>query len=110
MLGFAFVVVNLVLSAYFLDAVPSPNPTSRALPVLTIYEEGRYAIDTYEKATMEDRRGAVGQPVEPLVPQLLGVGRSGHAQIPKRWMSTSSIVAVMSNTSRDCGRRRTISR
>ena len=53
MLGFAFVVVNLVLSAYFLDAVPSPNPTSRALPVLTIYEEGRYAIDTYEKATMD---------------------------------------------------------
>ena len=32
---------------------PSPNPTSRALPVLTLYEEGRYAIDTYEKFTMD---------------------------------------------------------
>ena len=51
--GSIFVVVNLLLSAYFLDAVPSPNPTSRALPVLTIYEEGHYAIDTYEKATMD---------------------------------------------------------
>ena len=49
LLSSAFVAVNLLLSAYFLDAVPSPNPTSRALPVLTIYEEGRYAIDTYEK-------------------------------------------------------------
>ena len=53
MLSSAFVAVNLLLSAYFLDAVPSPNPTSRALPVLTIYEEGRYAIDTYEKSTMD---------------------------------------------------------
>ena len=53
MLGLVFVAVNLLLSAYFLDAVPSPNPTSRALPVLTIYEEGTYAIDTYEKFTMD---------------------------------------------------------
>jgi hypothetical protein len=53
LLGSVFVAVNLLLSAYFLDAVPSPNPTSRALPVLTIYEEGRYAIDTYEKSTMD---------------------------------------------------------
>jgi hypothetical protein len=53
LLGSVFVAVNLVLSAYFLDAVPSPNPTSRALPVLTIYEEGHYAIDTYEKSTMD---------------------------------------------------------
>jgi hypothetical protein len=53
LLSSAFVAVNLLLSAYFLDAVPSPNPTSRALPVLAIYEEGRYAIDTYEKSTMD---------------------------------------------------------
>src|SRR5262245_28162499 len=53
LLGSVFVVVNLLLSSYFLDAVPSPNPTSRALPVLTLYEEGRYAIDTYEKSTMD---------------------------------------------------------
>jgi hypothetical protein len=48
-----FIAVNIVLSAYFLDSVPSPNPTSRALPVLTLYEEGTYAIDTYEKFTMD---------------------------------------------------------
>jgi hypothetical protein len=53
LLGFAFVAVNLLLAGYFLDSVPSPNPTSRALPVLTLYEEGRYAIDTYEKFTMD---------------------------------------------------------
>lgn len=53
LLGLIFVAVNLLLSAYFLDALPSPNPTSRALPVLTIYEEGTYAIDTYEKFTMD---------------------------------------------------------
>ena len=52
-LGSIFVAVNLLLSAYFLDSVPSPNPTSRALPVLTVYEEGSYAIDTYEKFTMD---------------------------------------------------------
>src|SRR3954463_14180522 len=53
LLGFAVVAVNLLLAGYFLDSVPSPNPTSRALPVLTLYEEGRYAIDTYEKFTMD---------------------------------------------------------
>jgi hypothetical protein len=51
--GSIFVAVNLVLAGYFLDSVPSPNPTSRALPVLTVYEEGTYAIDTYEKFTMD---------------------------------------------------------
>ena len=53
LLAFAFVAVNLLLASYFLDSVPSPNPTSRALPVVTLYEEGRYAIDTYEKFTMD---------------------------------------------------------
>src|SRR5882672_4661325 len=53
LLGSIFVGANLLLSAYFLDSVPSPNPTSRALPVLTLYEEGTYAIDTYEKFTMD---------------------------------------------------------
>ena len=53
MSGGVFVAVNILLSAYFLDSVPSPNPTSRALPVLTLYEEGTYAIDTYEKFTMD---------------------------------------------------------
>ena len=44
--GFAaFVLVNLLLSAYFLDSVPSPNPVSRMLPVLTIYERHTLQID-----------------------------------------------------------------
>jgi hypothetical protein len=51
--GVGFVAVNILLSAYFLDSVPSPNPTSRALPVLTLYEEGTYAIDTYAEFTMD---------------------------------------------------------
>jgi hypothetical protein len=49
----SFLAVNILLSTYFLDSVPSPNPTSRILPVLTIYEEGTYAIDKYEKSTMD---------------------------------------------------------
>ena len=49
----AFLAVNTLLSIYFLDSVPSPNPTSRILPVLTLYEEGTYAIDKYEKSTMD---------------------------------------------------------
>jgi hypothetical protein len=53
LLGTTLIVVNLLLAGYFLDSVPSPNPTSRALPVLTLYQEGRYAIDTYEKFTMD---------------------------------------------------------
>jgi hypothetical protein len=48
-----FLTVNILLSIYFLDSVPSPNPTSRILPVLTLYEEGTYAIDKYEKSTMD---------------------------------------------------------
>jgi hypothetical protein len=51
--GLAFLAVNLLLSSYFLDSVPSPNPTSRALPVLAVYEQGTYAIDAYEKSTMD---------------------------------------------------------
>jgi hypothetical protein len=48
-----FLAVNTLLSAYYLDSVPSPNPTSRVLPVLTFYEEGTYAIDKYQKLTMD---------------------------------------------------------
>lgn len=53
LLGLLFLAANLILAGYFLDAIPSPNPTSRALPILTLHEEGRYAIDTYEKETMD---------------------------------------------------------
>src|SRR5262245_55150881 len=53
LLGSLFLTANLLLAGYFLDAIPSPNPTSRALPILTLHEEGRYAIDTYEKETMD---------------------------------------------------------
>lgn len=48
-----FLAANAMLSTYCLDSVPSPNPTSRILPVLTFWEEGTYAIDKYEQSTMD---------------------------------------------------------
>jgi hypothetical protein len=48
-----FVLLNVVLAAYFLDAIPSPNPTSRVLPVIAVFEDGTYAIDRYQDTTMD---------------------------------------------------------
>jgi hypothetical protein len=48
-----FLTINALLAVYFLDSIPSPNPTSRVLPVLTLYEEHTYAIDKYEHLTMD---------------------------------------------------------
>ena len=49
----AFILVNVLLAGYFLDSIPSPNPTSRVLPVLALFEDGTYAIDRYEDTTMD---------------------------------------------------------
>ena len=43
-----FIAIHLVLSAFFLDTKYSPNPISRALPILTFYEEGTLSIDKYK--------------------------------------------------------------
>jgi hypothetical protein len=42
-----FFLGNLVLSSWFIDTWNSPNPVSRALPVLTWGEEGTLKINTY---------------------------------------------------------------
>lgn len=43
-----FFLVNLFLASYFLDTWSTPNPVSRALPVLTLFEEGTIKINTYK--------------------------------------------------------------
>jgi len=48
-----FVLLNVVLAGYFLDAIPSPNPTARVLPVIALFEDGTYAIDRYHDTTMD---------------------------------------------------------
>lgn len=49
----AFFVANLALSSYFLDIWTTPNPVSRALPVLTLWEDGTYRIDEYASRTLD---------------------------------------------------------
>jgi hypothetical protein len=49
----AFILINVVLAGYFLDSIPSPNPTSRVLPVIAVFEDGTYAIDRYADTTMD---------------------------------------------------------
>jgi hypothetical protein len=46
-----FLIVNLFLSSYFIDAWLTPNAASRALPVLTLYEEKTLIIDKYHNFT-----------------------------------------------------------
>ena len=48
-----FLLLNLLLSAYFLDAWLTPNAASRALPVLTLYEQGAIRIDDYHRFTAD---------------------------------------------------------
>ncbi len=44
----AFILVNLLLTVFFLDASYTPNPMSRALPVLTLFEQHSLRIDRYK--------------------------------------------------------------
>jgi hypothetical protein len=44
----AFIVINLFLSCYYLDVWLSPNAASRAMPVLTLYEDKTIVIDKYK--------------------------------------------------------------
>ena len=48
-----FFSVNLFLSSYFLDIWPTPNPVSRALPVLAFSKTGTLQIDNYAGETMD---------------------------------------------------------
>ncbi len=47
----AFVCINLFLSCYYLDVWITPNSTSRALPVITKYEDHTISIDKYKDFT-----------------------------------------------------------
>jgi len=49
----AFVLANILLSAYFIDTRRTPNPTSRALPVLSLFESGTWNIDKYAGYTQD---------------------------------------------------------
>ena len=46
-----FFLVNLFLSSYFIDAWLTPNAASRAIPVLTLYEDHSLIIDKYQNFT-----------------------------------------------------------
>lgn len=45
----AFVIANLFLASYFIDIWVTPGSTSRALPVLSLYNDNSLVIDKYEK-------------------------------------------------------------
>lgn len=49
----AFFLVNVILSAYYLDIWPTPNPVSRALPVLTFSQNRTLQIDKYANETID---------------------------------------------------------
>ena len=48
----AFFLANLVLSSFYLDIWCTPNPVSRALPVLALLQEGSLSIDRYAHLTL----------------------------------------------------------
>jgi hypothetical protein len=48
-----FFILNLFLSSYFIDAWITPNSTSRAIPVITLYEDNTLIIDKYQSHTTD---------------------------------------------------------
>src|SRR5262245_7050208 len=52
----AFFVANLLLSTWYLDIWTTPNPVSRALAVLTLWEDGTYRIDQFADRTIDKSR------------------------------------------------------
>ncbi|HTA27360.1 MAG TPA: hypothetical protein VK809_06215 [Bacteroidia bacterium] len=44
----AFIVINLLLSCYYLDVWITPNTACRAMPVLALYEDKTIVIDKYK--------------------------------------------------------------
>ncbi|ABW68915.1 hypothetical protein [Desulfosudis oleivorans] len=51
-----FIVANLGLSAFFIDTWLTHNPGSRAIPMITLFEQGTLKIDRYEKYTLDKSR------------------------------------------------------
>ncbi len=52
----AFFLANLLLASFYLDIWCTPNPTSRALPVLALLQEGTLAIDRFAHLTPDKAR------------------------------------------------------
>ena len=52
----AFLAANLFLSSFYVDIWCTPNAVSRALPVLTLLENGSPAIDKYVRRTGDKSR------------------------------------------------------
>ena len=48
-----FIVLNLILSTFYIDIWQNANTTSRALPIITFFEEGTFRIDKYHHLTVD---------------------------------------------------------
>lgn len=48
-----FFLVNLLLSSWFLDTWNNANTTSRALPIVSYFEQGNFRIDKYQDLTLD---------------------------------------------------------
>jgi len=48
-----FIIVNLFLATFYVDTWCTPNPVSRALPVLTLLDSGTFKIDRYKNHTSD---------------------------------------------------------
>ncbi|MBN1339867.1 MAG: hypothetical protein JXA03_11120 [Bacteroidales bacterium] len=48
-----YFIFNLILSGYYIDSWSNSNTVSRALPIITWYEEGTFKIDKYHKLTCD---------------------------------------------------------
>jgi len=49
----AFFVINLFLSYYYVDTWNNSNTTSRALPIISFFEDGNLSIDKYQELTLD---------------------------------------------------------
>jgi hypothetical protein len=48
-----FIMVNFLLSSFYIDTWINANTTSRALPIITYYEQGTFRIDKYHELTCD---------------------------------------------------------
>jgi hypothetical protein len=48
-----FILVQILLSSFYLDIWTNANTTSRALPVITYFEQGTFRMDKYHELTLD---------------------------------------------------------
>ena len=51
-----FLLINIVLSTYYIDVWQNANTTSRVLPVLCLVDQGTIKIDSFADKTMLIKR------------------------------------------------------